>query len=84
MSAMFTKDDLTFLRIVGIRADDAVVATEEESSNEHDPTLKFLRDHNLPLTRTNYLAVAWLGNPPKELDPEAEAEIPDTLQDRDE
>ena len=81
----FTEDDLKFLKIVGIRADDmplddAIAATaEEESSTEHDPTLKFLQDHDLPLTRANYLAIAWLGNPPKELDAEQEAELPDNI-----
>ena len=49
---------------------------EEESSTEHDSTLKFLKENDLPLTKANYLAVAWLGNPPKELDAEADAELP--------
>ena len=42
---------------------------------EINPTLEFLRKHSLPLTRENYLAVAYLGQVP-EVDGEIEAEIP--------
>jgi|HubBroStandDraft_6_1064221.scaffolds.fasta_scaffold112258_5 hypothetical protein len=42
-----------------------------------DATLDFLKANNLELTRGNYLAVAYIGNPRQEpLDPEVLAEIP--------
>ena len=49
---------------------------ENESSNTPDPTLEFLRENDLPINRENYLAVAYLGNPPKELDAEQEDALP--------
>lgn len=36
----------------------------------------------LPVTRENYLRVAFLGNPPDELDGEIEAEIEDVRESR--
>jgi hypothetical protein len=86
MEPTFTKDDLKFLKIVGIRADDmplddAIAATaEEESATEHDPVLEFLKENNLPINRENYLYVAYFGKPPKELDAEQEAELPDNIR----
>jgi hypothetical protein len=47
-----------------------------------DPTLRFLREHNLPLTRANYLYIAYMGNPPEELDPEVEASLPREVRKR--
>jgi hypothetical protein len=41
-----------------------------------NPTLEFLKVNNIPVTRANYLAVEYLGNPPEELDPEQEAALP--------
>ncbi len=35
---------------------------------------RFMREHNIPLTRSNYLECAYLGNPP-EIDGELEAEL---------
>jgi hypothetical protein len=70
----FSKFDLKFLKSVGIRADDISLDTDS-----HDPTLEFLKANGLPLTRENYLYVAYLGNPPKELDAESEANLPDGL-----
>jgi len=52
----FTKDDLEFLKLVGIRADDGATAAEEEFSTEHDPTLKFLQNHHLPVTPSELLS----------------------------
>lgn len=81
----FTKDDLEFLKSVGISSDDLLLAaSEEESSTEHDPTLeqpdgtmKLLEECGIPLTRENYLLLAFMGTPPSEpLDGEIEAELP--------
>jgi hypothetical protein len=41
---------------------------------------KMKRD-NIPMTRENYLALAYLGDPPQEpLDAELEAELPEVFQ----
>jgi len=40
-----------------------------------DGTLALLRKHHIPVTRENYLRLAFLGNPPDELDGELEAEL---------
>jgi hypothetical protein len=54
----------------------------EESSPTQNPTLEFLKANGLLLNRANYLAVGHLGNLPKELDAEAEAELRDTFEDQ--
>jgi hypothetical protein len=38
----------------------------------------------IPLTRENYLNLNYMGNPPSQLSPEEEAELPEMFQDRDE
>ena len=45
-----------------------------------DPTVEYLEKHNTPVTRENYLNLAYLGNPPKELDAEQEAALPEELR----
>jgi hypothetical protein len=40
-----------------------------------DPTLDFLKETTLAIDWENYLAIAYLGNPPEELDAEGEAEL---------
>jgi len=45
-----------------------------------DGVLRFMKEHNIPLTRENYLDVAYLGNPPGELSAEEEAELPEEFQ----
>jgi hypothetical protein len=42
--------------------------------------LDYTKKHNIPLTRENYLAIAYLGDPPDELGAEEEAEIPEENQ----
>lgn len=41
-----------------------------------DNGVAWLKKNNLPLTRKNWLELNYLGNPPAELGPEEEAEIP--------
>jgi hypothetical protein len=43
--------------------------------HEPDPVLDFMMQYGMPFTRENYLFVAYLGNPPQEMD--AETELPD-------
>ena len=41
-----------------------------------DIVLKAMKQHNIPLTRENYLHIAYFGNPPEEIGGEIEASIP--------
>ena len=41
-----------------------------------DIVLQAMKAHNIPLTRANYLDIAYLGNPPDEIGGEIEASIP--------
>jgi hypothetical protein len=50
-------------------------------NKQPDGTLMLLKRMGLPVTRENYLRVAFMGNPPEEpLDGEIEAELPEELQ----
>jgi hypothetical protein len=44
----------------------------EQSIN---PIVEFLKEKHLQITRENYLAVAYMGSLPGEIDPEVEAEM---------
>jgi hypothetical protein len=68
----FTASDRRFLKSVGISSQ----PTCDESSTTQNPTLDFLQANGVPLTRENYLAVAYLGNPPNDAEPDAE--LPDS------
>lgn len=39
-----------------------------------------MKKHNIPLTKENYLAIAYFGDPPEHLSAEEEAEIPQEIQ----
>jgi len=41
-----------------------------------DHTVSWMKAKGVPLTRKNWLELNYLGNPPAELGPELEAEIP--------
>jgi hypothetical protein len=41
-----------------------------------DDALDLMKRRNVPLTRENYLDIAYSGDPPEELDGEAGAELP--------
>lgn len=47
-----------------------------------DPLVKMMRKLRIPITRDNYLDLAYFGDKPKELDAEQEAELPQQLQQR--
>lgn len=38
--------------------------------NKNDGTIRLMLEHNIPITRENYLDLAFAGKPPKELDDE--------------
>jgi hypothetical protein len=45
-----------------------------------DCVLDYMENHNIPLTRDNYLDLAYFGNPPAELSAEEEAELQEQFQ----
>ena len=47
-----------------------------------DPVVQQLLKLRLPVTRENYIELAYFGEPPKELGVEQEAELPEQLQQR--
>lgn len=47
-----------------------------------DHVLNWLRKEGIPVTRANYLAIAYLGDPPKELSAEEEADLPKQIRKR--
>jgi hypothetical protein len=74
MTVHFSTSDLEFLTSLGIN-------TTAESAGVHvahpDSTVLWLQEHGVPVTRENYLALNFPGNPPDELlDGELEAEMP--------
>lgn len=72
----FTTDDLEFLTSLGIKTDSPEIHVAHP-----DGTVKLLQRYGIPVTRENYLRLAFAGNPPQEpLDGEIEAELPMELQ----
>jgi hypothetical protein len=71
--------DAARLQLIRLSLRRLLAALEDKSSPDWNPTLAFLLEHNLALTRANYLAVAYLGDPPEELDAEQESELPPGL-----
>jgi hypothetical protein len=45
-----------------------------------DSVIEFMKRHNIPMTRENYLDVAYMGNPPEVLDAEEEYNLPEQFQ----
>ena len=53
----------------------------KSGTTQSDGTVRLLEKFGIPVTRENYLQLAFGGNPPKEpLDGEIEAELPKELQ----
>ncbi len=50
------------------------------SPHGQDPLLSLMKEHHIPLTRENYLTLAYMGNPPP-WSPELEEQIPVQFQD---
>jgi hypothetical protein len=53
---------------------------EQDQSGSEDPVLRWMTENGVPLTRESYLNVAYMGDPPKTLGPEQEAELPEQFQ----
>lgn len=45
-----------------------------------DYVLEYMKQHNIPLTRENYLEINYMGSPPDPMPAELEAEIPDEVK----
>lgn len=43
-------------------------------------TLQYLKDKGIPITRDNYLNIAYFGNPPEKLSSEEESMLPEEVQ----
>jgi hypothetical protein len=45
-----------------------------------DSVIEFMKKHGIPMTRENYLDVAYMGTPPEVLDAEEEMNLPEQFQ----
>jgi len=79
MSTQFSEQDRQFLKAMGINADPTHHETRLALA-QPDGTVRLLEKFGIPVTRENYLRLAFAGNPPAELDGEIEAELPIELQ----
>ena len=64
-------------------ARNAVIDTAGESIpplGKSDDLINTMRKYNIPLTRKNYLEIAYFGNPPAELTAEQELELPEEFR----
>ena len=52
----------------------------QQGSRRRDGLLGLMKRTGVPLTREHYLALAYMGEVPKELTPEEEAELPEEFQ----
>lgn len=48
--------------------------------NDYNPVVEAMKKYNIPITRENYLDLAYMGEPPKELTAEQELELPESLR----
>lgn len=55
---------------------------QDWTQQSKDPLVKTMRSLRIPITRDNYLNLAYFGEVPKELGAEQEAELPEQLQQR--
>jgi hypothetical protein len=80
MSTLFSEQDRQFLKAVGINVEPTLDETRQ-ALVQPDGTVRLLEKFGIPVTRENYLQLAFAGNPPQEpLDGEIEAELPRELQ----
>jgi hypothetical protein len=49
-----------------------------------DPLIRWMKAHNIPITREAYLQLAYGNDPPQPWTPEHEAELPEELQSEEE
>lgn len=51
-----------------------------QNDDSEDDVLRLMRNNRIPLTRQNYLEIAFGGEAPKNLHPEHEAMLPDMFK----
>ncbi len=47
---------------------------------EHDPVLKYMLEHGIPLTREKYISLNYIGHPPEPWTEEDERQLPSIFQ----
>jgi hypothetical protein len=52
----------------------------DRQTGSGDGLIDLMRHHNIPITRENYLELAYMGEVPEELSAEEEANLPPELQ----
>ena len=80
-----SKEDRKFLRAVGVKPERFPQTRAERGGRKdtEDGVIKLMREAGVEITRENYLIVAFMGNPPAEIDGEILAEIPEYLREPD-
>jgi hypothetical protein len=74
----FTEADLEFLHAVGVAPESSDASIKVAHPDE---TVLLLEEFDIPVTRENYLRLAFMGKPPEEpLDGEIEIQLPKELQ----
>ena len=53
---------------------------ERENAMTHHPLMRLMKKYDIPLTRENYLNLAYMGEVPEQLSAEQEADLPVELQ----
>ena len=56
------------------------VESTPQAGNNYNPVIEAMKKYRIPLTRENYLELAYMGEPPKELTAEEELELPEQLR----
>jgi len=90
----FTQADRKLLKSMGISVADSALAgdrlalaeriAKHKAPTQKDGTVQQLEELGIPVTRANYLALAFAGKPPKEpLDGEIEEMLPDGIRNED-
>ena len=89
MTISFTKADRDFLNACGICVEPTFAEQRMELAQriathvppmQLDGTCRILLALGIPLTRENYLMLAFAGHPPQELDGEIEAQLPEMFR----
>ena len=51
-----------------------------QAGNNYNPVIEAMKKYKIPMTRENYLDLAYMGEPPEELSAEEELELPEQLR----
>lgn len=51
-----------------------------QAGNNYNPVIEAMKKYKIPITRENYLDLAYMGEPPEELSAEEELELPEQLR----